>query len=96
MSHEWPTEIYHHGNVNELLRKKPYFRNEVNRNELGAKPLKDLMDSLKPKNWFSAHLHVGFDAVKKFSDGSETKFMALDKCIPKRDYLRVNINSSYL
>lgn len=89
MSHEWPAEIYHHGDLKNLLRIKPYFRDEIYANKLGAKPLKDLMDDLKPKNWFAAHLHVGFDAVKEFSDGSKTNFTALDKCLPNRDYLRV-------
>lgn len=44
---------------------------------------------MKPKNWYSAHLHVGFDATKVHADGSKTQFMALDKCIPNRDYMRV-------
>lgn len=72
-----------------MLRKKPYFRDDVAKNHLGAKPLADLMDKMKPKNWYSAHLHVGFDATKVHSDGSKTQFMALDKCIPNRDYMRV-------
>lgn len=92
MSHEWPAEIYNHGNLGELLRKKPYFKSDIASNQLGSKPLADLMNHLKPKNWFSAHMHVGFDAAKQHPDGSTTKFMALDKCIPNRDYLRVRIS----
>ena len=75
--------------MKELLLIKPYFKEEIYANKLGAKPLKELMDVLKPKKWFAAHLHVGFDAVKEFSDGSMTKFTALDKCLPDRDFLRV-------
>ena len=29
MSHDWPRGIYHHGNTGELLRSKPFFRDEV-------------------------------------------------------------------
>lgn len=90
MSHEWPTEIYNHGNLKNLLRIKPYFKDEIYENKLGARPLKELMDVLKPKNWFAAHLHVGFDAIKEFPDGKKTNFTALDKCLPNRDFLRVN------
>ncbi len=89
LSHEWPSEIYNYGNTRELLRIKPYFKDEVNNNQLGSKPLAELMDNLRPKNWYSAHLHVGFDAIKTFSDGTSTKFVALDKCIANRDFLRV-------
>jgi hypothetical protein len=47
------------------------------------------MDRLKPKNWFSAHLHVGFDALKSYPNGQVVAFTALDKCLPKRDFLRI-------
>lgn len=26
LSHDWPTGVYHHGNVVQLLRRKPFFR----------------------------------------------------------------------
>jgi lariat debranching enzyme len=29
LSHDWPRGIYYHGNVDELLRRKPFFREEV-------------------------------------------------------------------
>lgn len=29
LSHDWPLGIYHHGNKAQLLRKKPYFAEEV-------------------------------------------------------------------
>lgn len=63
VSHDWPLGIYQHGNVQELLRKKPFFRKEVERNELGSLPNREILDAIKPKRWFSAHLHVKFEAT---------------------------------
>eukprot|EP00980_Cylindrotheca_fusiformis_P028690 scaffold22638_cov138-Cylindrotheca_fusiformis.AAC.2 len=63
VSHDWPLGIYQHGNVQELLQKKPFFRAEVERNELGSLPNREILDAIKPKRWFSAHLHVKFEAT---------------------------------
>ena len=37
------------------------------------------METLKPKLWLSAHLHVHFETEVQFNDGSKVKFSALDK-----------------
>lgn len=29
VSHDWPVDIMHWGNVDRLLQQKPFFRNEV-------------------------------------------------------------------
>jgi lariat debranching enzyme len=49
---------------------------------------------LKPQYWFSAHLHVKFQAVVQHQSDEgkgkkETKFLALDKCLPRRKFLQV-------
>jgi lariat debranching enzyme len=30
LTHDWPNDITQYGDVNELLRYKPFFRDEVN------------------------------------------------------------------
>jgi lariat debranching enzyme len=71
-SHDWPLGIEQHGNTEELLRKKPYFRAEVERNDLGSPPSREVLDVVQPKWWFAAHLHVKFLAtVKHQSDDSK-------------------------
>ena len=116
MSHDWPTIVTKHGDVNTLLKKKPFFKGEVPyifkiikvaQNVLGSPYLSNLMQKIKPAHWFSAHLHVGYSALIPHKTGSEnkkqklegnpenvpssdikkTKFLALDKCLPGRDFL---------
>eukprot|EP00999_Lentomonas_sp_LEN2_P001629 NODE_269_length_1763_cov_64.907090_g241_i0.p1 GENE.NODE_269_length_1763_cov_64.907090_g241_i0~~NODE_269_length_1763_cov_64.907090_g241_i0.p1 ORF type:complete len:415 (-),score=48.84 NODE_269_length_1763_cov_64.907090_g241_i0:79-1323(-) len=89
MSHDWPEGIAQHGNIDELLRRKPYFRQEIQSSSLGSPPLRYLLYRLEPRYWFSAHLHVKFPAIVNHGQGSTTKFLALDKVLPRRDFLQI-------
>lgn len=92
VSHDWPLGVYHHGNVEKLYRYKEYLRSEIEANTLGSPPAGELMALLKPKYWFAAHMHAKFPALvpHKSQDGCKfTKFLALDKCLPRRDFLQV-------
>ncbi|KAG0710194.1 Lariat debranching enzyme [Chionoecetes opilio] len=126
MTHDWPRGIYHHGPKARLMRQKKHFRDEIESNTLGSRAAEELLKKLRPKYWFSGHLHVRFPAVLKHkeldcalfmvcvavwgrwqgchtpgrSDSSAapdentqtikvTKFLALDKCLPRRDFLQV-------
>lgn len=68
ISHDWPVGIEQHGNTEQLLRQKPYFRQEVEQNCLGSPPNREILDALKPRWWFAAHLHVKFKATVRHSD----------------------------
>ncbi|KAK0554672.1 lariat debranching enzyme [Tilletia horrida] len=63
MSHDWPNTIEQHGATQDLIKKKPFFAEEIRTETLGSPPLLDLLQTLKPTLWCSAHLHVRFDAV---------------------------------
>lgn len=111
VSHDWPQGIYHHGNVQQLIRKKSFLAQEIRDNSLGSPPLRTVLETIRPKYWFSAHLHVKFPAVykhEKYQEEKEcpvidplaasnpdelaaciTKFLALDKCLPRRQFLQV-------
>ncbi|KAL2628955.1 hypothetical protein R1flu_013641 [Riccia fluitans] len=89
ISHDWPCGITAYGDKEALLSRKPHFREEVENNCLGSKPGMEILRTLKPSYWFSAHLHTKFAAVFPHEDGSVTKFLALDKCLPRRDFLQV-------
>ncbi|ROT77735.1 Lariat debranching enzyme [Penaeus vannamei] len=94
MSHDWPRGIYHHGDKEKLLKWKQHFRSEIKNNTLGSRPAEELLKKIRPKYWFSGHLHVKFPAVLRHKDENThkakvTKFLALDKCLPRRDFLQV-------
>lgn len=147
MSHDWPTGIHQYGDHRGLLARKPHFRDDIEKGELGSPPAEMLLKKLTPQYWFSAHLHVKFaafvdhDSAETGSDeegeivlqdsdsevnktrenspgkravspsatGSEskrqrqendnvklppatnrtTRFLALDKCLPHRDFLQI-------
>lgn len=76
MSHDWPLGIEQYGNVQQLLRQKPYFRREVEENDLGSRPNREILDTIRPRNWFAAHLHVKFKATVRYGptvDGGGTQ-----------------------
>jgi lariat debranching enzyme len=139
LSHDWPCGVEQHGNVKDLLRRKPFFRGDIESNRLGSPPLMSLLRNLKPSWWFAAHLHTRFEArvqhdpslppvavanPDEITTGDEdddfavptsttapqnpdqiglenesetvaapppapreTKFLALDKCLPRRQFL---------
>lgn len=94
MSHDWPRGIHIYGDKDDLLRKKKFLESDIRNNSLGSPPAEDLLHSLCPTYWFSAHLHVKFSAIVPHMDElgelkSETKFLSLDKCLPKRDFLQI-------
>ncbi|KAJ9575911.1 hypothetical protein L9F63_007223 [Diploptera punctata] len=93
LSHDWPRGIYNYGEKEILLKSKPFFTKEVADNVLGSKPCEELLHHLKPSYWFSAHLHVKFAAVVPHISENEvkkkTKFLALDKCLPRRKFLQI-------
>lgn len=48
LSHDWPRGIYHYGDVEQLIRKKPFFKEEIYANQLGSPPTEELLEILKP------------------------------------------------
>ncbi|KAF2904181.1 hypothetical protein ILUMI_02001 [Ignelater luminosus] len=89
ISHDWPVGIWNYGDSKQLLRCKPYFRDDMESGKLGSKPFEELLNHLQPKYWFAAHLHCKFAALVQHSEKKATKFLALDKCLPKRRFLQI-------
>ncbi|SCU88104.1 LADA_0E08218g1_1 [Lachancea dasiensis] len=116
LSHDWPNGVVGHGNVKTLIKLKPYFKEDIRQGKLGSPVNWELLRSLMPRWWLSAHLHVKYEAevVEKkrglqetnpdeidldldFNESSSskncnieprrTKFLALDKCGPKRKHM---------
>ncbi|KAF9480797.1 DBR1-domain-containing protein [Pholiota conissans] len=156
LSHDWPQSIVHYGDLQDLLRRKSFFRQDIETGALGSPPLMGLLKTLKPEWWFAAHMHTRFEATVAHEDtpvvaaapalnpdeiqieddefetvpssntavasavaeiaplprnpdeialddeeidvvapprppapSAETKFLALDKCLPRRQFLEV-------
>jgi len=62
ISHDWPSGIVGHGDKEGLLRAKPFFRDDIAKGQLGNPHMMGLLKQLQPAWWFSAHLHVRFQA----------------------------------
>lgn len=89
VSHDWPLGVHRFGNERNLVRRKRHLRDEVRNNALGNPAHAQLLGALRPRYWFSAHLHVKFPALVPHPDGSRTRFLALGKCLPSHDFLQI-------
>lgn len=89
ISHDWPARIYEHGNLAQLLRFKPFFKEDVDSREGLGNPLtQPLVQLLKPRRWFAAHMHCKFYAKVMHDSPKEhcTEFLSLNKIEGKRQF----------
>lgn len=92
-THDWPQDLP--GAKEFLLKKKPNLEEAIEKNELTSPMYKLLLEKLKPKHWFADSMHIRFqtnyDHPGKSSDTTieTTRFLALNKCAPKRKYLEL-------
>lgn len=98
LTHDWPTDIGFHGNMAQLRtnkQKRDTFMQETKSHTLGSPPARQVMDHLKPKYHFAAHLHAKFpalvthDATTPNSEQKVTRFLALSKVLPRQEHLQV-------
>lgn len=98
LSHDWPRGIERYGNLDELLKWKKYLKHDIERERLGNPAAKRLLDKLRPRFWFSSHLHVKYAAIYKHppiadtlpKDAADvTRFLSLDKCLPGRQHMQI-------
>jgi lariat debranching enzyme len=88
LSHDWPQGVCHHGDLQQLLRLKPFLRQDIDSGELGNPHAMHLMRRMRPAYWFSAHMHCKFTALVQHTPpapahAAATRFLALDKvCAP--------------
>lgn len=90
LSHDWPRGITDYGDLNALLAAKPFLRREIEEGSFGNPGAAELLHHLQPNYWFAAHIHVKFPALVMHSDtGKVTRFLALDKVLPKREFVQI-------
>ncbi|KAL2175329.1 lariat debranching enzyme, C-terminal domain-containing protein [Thermothelomyces heterothallicus CBS 202.75] len=66
ISHDWPRAIEKYGNRKRLFEMKPHFESESRDGSLGSPAAEYVLDRLRPRYWFSAHMHCRFAAIKQF------------------------------
>ncbi|KAJ3439641.1 lariat debranching enzyme [Anaeramoeba flamelloides] len=63
ITHDWPRGVTDHGDVNSLLKKKPFFRKDIETTGLGSPINWELLIKKQPRYYFCAHLHCKFTAL---------------------------------
>ncbi|CAD7974929.1 unnamed protein product [Amoebophrya sp. A120] len=92
LSHDWPRDIWKSGDVHALWKRKDktgQMRHDMTAGTFGNPLSQEVLDVVKPRFWFAAHHHVKFPALVKHDDGTCTRFLGLDKCLPGRDFLQL-------
>jgi lariat debranching enzyme len=69
LSHDWPQGVEWCGNWNALFKAKNLFEQDARTGKLGSIAAKKVMCRLRPRYWFSAHLHVKFSAIVDHETG---------------------------
>ncbi|KAI3652048.1 hypothetical protein MP228_003351 [Amoeboaphelidium protococcarum] len=91
--------------LQSLYKYKSFLRPEIESCELGSPASQEILRCLKPQYWFAAHMHCRFEVSyphgeirAELESESEqrlqsskpvTQFLALDKCLPRRQYMEV-------
>ncbi|KAM0691746.1 hypothetical protein Q7P36_007946 [Cladosporium allicinum] len=69
ISHDWPRGVEWKGDWKKLFRQKAHLEEDARNGQLGSVAAKLVVDRLKPRWWFSAHLHCKFAGVIDHNDG---------------------------
>ncbi|KAK6439877.1 lariat debranching enzyme [Oleoguttula sp. CCFEE 5521] len=70
ISHDWPRGVEWKGDWAKLFRRKGHFEEDARSGQLGSVAAKLVMERLRPRWWFSAHLHCKFAGVVKYGEQS--------------------------
>jgi lariat debranching enzyme len=63
LSHDWPRRMEWKGNHRQLFKFKPYFEQEAKDGTLGSVAATSVLERLRPRYWFSAHMHAKYSAI---------------------------------
>uniref|UniRef100_K3W792 Lariat debranching enzyme C-terminal domain-containing protein n=1 Tax=Globisporangium ultimum (strain ATCC 200006 / CBS 805.95 / DAOM BR144) TaxID=431595 RepID=K3W792_GLOUD len=100
LSHDWPTHIENHGDIDALLRERPDFQKSIGDNRFGNPGSEYLLHALQPTRWLAGHMHIRFEATvphpsltlnaaDQDSPHATTHFLALSKCKPNEACMEV-------
>ena len=73
ISHDWPQGVEWKGDWEYLFKIKRHFERDARSGALGSVAAKQVLDRLRPKFWFSAHLHCKYAAIVDHQNRSATQ-----------------------
>ncbi|KAI6917139.1 DBR1-domain-containing protein, partial [Hortaea werneckii] len=68
ISHDWPKGVEWKGNFRQLFRFKKHLEEDARAGQLGNVAAQYVLDRLRPRYWFSAHLHCKYAAVVQHNE----------------------------
>ncbi|KAF2006263.1 hypothetical protein P154DRAFT_455974 [Amniculicola lignicola CBS 123094] len=68
ISHDWPRRVEWFGDHKILFARRPHFLESVRDDRFGSAPAEQIMNHLRPKYWFSGHMHIKFTAKVQHKD----------------------------
>ena len=100
LSHDWPFDVIKQEDKQKILSIKKHWKEEIINNKFGIKQYRYLINLLKPKYWFSSHMHYYYknNICHNIKTNSYTIFTALDKIIDKNrkwlDIVEIEVNDN--
>lgn len=70
ISHDWPRRVEWFGDYKKLFVDRPTFFDSAKIDNLGSAPAEQVLTTLKPRHWFSGHMHVKFSAVVEHTENT--------------------------
>jgi lariat debranching enzyme len=67
ISHDWPRRVEWFGDYQQLFASRPHFFESAKVDNLGSAPAEQVMHHLRPRYWFSGHMHVRYAAEVEHS-----------------------------
>lgn len=74
LSHDWPRRIEYHGECEKLFAERPHFLKSARTDNLGSEPAEQVLNHLRPRFWFSGHMHIKFRAKIEHNDEAKADF----------------------
>ncbi|KAL2285406.1 hypothetical protein FJTKL_08319 [Diaporthe vaccinii] len=74
LSHDWPRRVEYHGDCERLFAGRPHFLKSAKTDNLGSEPAERVLNHLRPRFWFSGHMHVKFRATVEHNDEATVDF----------------------
>lgn len=63
LSHDWPALVELHGDYHNLYGTRPHWLASAKRDGLGSPAASRILAKLRPRYWFSGHMHYRFSAT---------------------------------